>query len=166
MARGILILAIMTLYVLSVKSDDLNFLEEVDCTARSFNLRPERFPKRYVTMESGAKGQLYARRGYFGENNAFIFKRINANEPYFYIKSKKLKNRYVFMTDIPEGLIQSTRKVPGAEGEWKIQKVSEGEYALFPKEWPNWHMCRKNDYFGTMIGCKDAAGPEGRFFID
>ncbi|CAC5416788.1 unnamed protein product [Mytilus coruscus] len=166
MARGIFILAIMTLFVLSVKSDDLNFLEEVDCTARSFTLRPEKWPKRYVTVGFDAKGQLYGSKGFSIKHHAYFFERINANEPYFHIIFKERNDVYVFMTDTPEGLIYSTQSVPGAQGEWKIQKVSEKEYALFPKKWPNRHMCIKNDYIGTMIGCKDAVGPEGRFFID
>ncbi|XP_063447559.1 uncharacterized protein LOC134727106 [Mytilus trossulus] len=168
MARGILILAVVTLFVLSVESDELNFLEEVVCTAPSFTLRPEKWPMWYVVMGSDVKGQLHGshRRTHLGDHNKFHFERINANEPYFYITSKRWKEYYVYMTDTPQGLIQSTNTKPGEDGEWKIQKVSEGEYALSPRKWPNWHMCMKNDATGTMYGCKGAVGPEGRFFID
>lgn len=168
MARGILILAVVTLFVLSVESDDLDFLEEDVCTASSFTLRPKKWPYWYVVMGSDAKGQLHGSHSstHLGDHNKFHFERINANEPYFYITSKRWKEWYVYMTDTPEGLIQSTKTWPGMEGQWKIQKVSEEEYALFPKKWPDRHMCMKNDYIGTMYGCKDAVGPEGRFFID
>lgn len=163
MARVLSILAVVTLFVLAVESHELNFCDEVDCTASSFSLRPEEWPRWYVAMGSDAKGQLHGihRTISFGNSHKFNFERIRANEPYFYITSKKWNEWYVYMTDTRDGLIQSTKSKPGAEGEWKIQKVSEGVYTLFPKKWPNWHMCMKNDYKGTMYGC-----PEGRFFID
>lgn len=70
------------------------------------------------------------------------------------------------MTDSSQALIQSTKTTPGAEGEWKIEKMSGGEYAFFPRKWPNWHMCMKNDFIGTVHGCKGSVGREGRFKLD
>lgn len=96
MARGTFILVITTLVTLSVKSDDLIFL---DCTGGSFTLRPERWPQWYVALGSDQNGVLQGRKENVGEQRQFIFKRIHFYEPYCYIKSKKWIEWYVVMTD-------------------------------------------------------------------
>ena len=163
MASGIICLAIATFLVIHLKADDLDFLTR---GKKYFTMQPQKWPAYHVVMGSDAKGRvLHATTQTVGSEGKFRFRRVKKNKPYFYIKSKKWKKWYVYMTDTTVGIIEGTRRRPGSKGQWKVTPTSNGTYALSPKKWSDWYMCMKDDFIGVIIGCPNKEGPESRFLI-
>lgn len=137
--------------------------EAVDIPADvSFTLSPKMWPEWHLVMGSDLNGVLHGDKHGVGLEGQFQFELVNANEPYFYMKSAKWSNKYVYMSDT---VVQSTSTKPGDGGKWKITKTSDGMITFSPKKWPDWYMCMKNDYIGTVKGCQNTPGDGGIFYM-
>jgi hypothetical protein len=71
-------------------------------------------------MGSDSNGVLHGDKNVVHLEGKFKFERINANEPYFYMRSTKWNKWYVYMTNTAIGRIQSMKRHPGPEGIWKV----------------------------------------------
>jgi hypothetical protein len=134
-------------------------------THLSFTLRPKKWPAWHVVMGSDSNGVLHGDKNVVHLEGKFEFERINANQPYFYMKSTKWNKWYVYMTNTASGRIQSIKRHPGPEGIWKITATSDKMFTLSPKKWPAWYMCMQGNSIGTMIGCKNTPGNTGTFTV-
>ena len=155
----VLCLIIVIYQLLSINADDLSFLE-----CGSFILKSKKFPLWHVGT---ANGYLIGKNGPVEPSGTFTFERIFQNQPYFYIRFRMgvWDSRYAFMSDRILRPVESSRWKPGMQGQWKVSRVSDGQFTFSPMIWPNLVMCMKDNVVGTIVGCSNNSGSSGTFTI-
>lgn len=146
----------------AVLGDDVGFL-----SCGNYTMQPVNNEDWYVRVGSDEKGTVKGYNFWFliFKDARFNFERIQDDEPYFLISTMRWNDWFIYMTDTPNGQVESMNEKPGPEGQWMVQRVENGKYTLSPRKWPQKYMCMSDDTLDyTVLAC-DEAGTAGIFLI-